>query len=74
MGSDGGHAWKWLKTSGCVYFGGGTNKGNQEAGSISSKGKPLIKGIDSVFLSCKGKTRILWRVLWNHLAVEVGGA
>lgn len=69
MDSGGGHAWKWLKTVGHVYVGGGKNSGSQEAGSTSLKGKPLIKGVDSVFLDYKGETRSLWKAL-----VELSGS
>lgn len=52
-----------MKTIGHIYVGGRKNKGSQVAGSVSLRGQPVIKELESVFLDCKGKTRSLWRAL-----------
>lgn len=46
-----------------IYLERGKKKktGNQVADSLSLKGWPVIKEVDSVFLDCKGVTRSLWR-------------
>ena len=74
VGRDGGHAWKWLKTCGRVYVGGGRNTGSQEADSASLKGKPLIRGQALFSLPARGKLGPLGELWWSNLPEEVAGA